>query len=258
VRSVSPLGITLHACSLGPHPRDFSCAEVPVVKVRINPLASLRRGRVVVDALLSDPTALVAQTKDFSWLGIPAPSDTAPKRSSDEEGIDYRTRTRRLAREQGGEQWNAQRDAAARHAAQTGYLVPSSQSQTSPSPDEILLQDDDRPVGAGKSSPPLCADEMHRKDRHMDPGIGSSSKHADLEKTFGVKSRIMPGLNFWSRMIPNPAKRRHRRKAHSKVLSDVDSSSQERILRRSAEAAVAYFRNIDSGNSSPGPSVRCG
>jgi hypothetical protein len=89
----------------------------------------------------------------------------------------------------------------------------------------------------------------------MDPGIGSSSKHADLEKTFGVKSRIMPGLNFWSRMIPNPAKRRHRRKAHSKVLSDVDSSSQERILRRSAEAAVAYFRNIDSGNldsSSPG------
>ncbi|KAM0871926.1 hypothetical protein ACQ4PT_039062 [Festuca glaucescens] len=255
VRSVSPLGITLHTCSVGPHADEFSCAEVPVVKIRIRPFASLRRGRVVVDALLSDPTALVAQKKDFSWLGIPAPSEGAtPKRNSEEEGIDYRTKTRRLAREEGGEQWIAQRDTAAREAAERGYIVPSGQPQTSRSPDEMLLQDD-RPVGTGKSSPPLCADEMHRKDRHMDPGIDSSSKHADLEKTFGVKSRI-PGLNFWSRMIPNPTKRRHRRKAHSKVLSDIDNSSQERILRRSAQAAAAYFQNIDSGNlgnSSPGP-----
>jgi hypothetical protein len=86
----------------------------------------------------------------------------------------------------------------------------------------------------------------------MDPGIDSSSKHADLEKSFGVKSRI-PGINFWSRMIPNPTKRRQRRKAHSKLVSDIDNSSQERILRRSAQAAVAYFQNTDSGNSSPDP-----
>uniref|UniRef100_A0ACD5VV42 Uncharacterized protein n=1 Tax=Avena sativa TaxID=4498 RepID=A0ACD5VV42_AVESA len=254
VRSVSPLGITLHTCSVGPHADEFSCGEVPVMKIRIRPFASLRRGRVVVDALLSDPTALVAQKKDFSWLGIPTPTEAAPKRSSEEEGIDYRTKTRRLAREEGGEQWNAQRDRAAREAAERGYIVPSGRS-TSRLAGE-MLDDDDGPVGGtGKSSPPLCADEMHRKDRHMDPGIDSSSKHADLEKAFGVKSRI-PGLNFWSRMIPNPAKRRHRRKAHSKVISDIDNSSQERILRRSAQAAVAYFRNTDCGkldNSSPGP-----
>lgn len=225
------------------------------MKIRIRPFASLRRGRVVVDALLSDPTALVSQSKDFSWLGIPAPSEGAPKRNSEEEGIDYRTKTRRLSREEGGEQWNAQRDRAAREAAEMGYIVPSGRS-TSQRPADEMLEDDDGPVGTGKSSPPLCADEMHRKDRHMDPGIDSSSKHADLEKSFGVKSRI-PGLSFWSRMIPNPTKqRRHRRKAHSKVVSDIDNSSHERILRRSARAAVAYFQNIDSGNldhSSPGP-----
>ena len=224
------------------------------MKIRISPFASLRRGRVDVDALLSDPTALVAQTKDFSWLGIPAPSEATTKRNSKEEGIDYRTKTRRLAREVAGEQWDVERDRAARQAAERGYVVPSGRS-TSRLAGEMLLEDDDGPVGTGKSSPPLCADEMHRKDRHMDPAIDSSSKHADLEKSFGVKSRI-PGLSFWSRMIPNPTKRRYRRKAHSKVVTDIDNSSQERILRRSAQAAVAYFQNIDSGNldnSSPGP-----
>ncbi|VAH58089.1 unnamed protein product [Triticum turgidum subsp. durum] len=253
-RSVSPLGITLHTCSVGPRADEFSCAEVPVMKIRVRPFASLRRGRVVVEALLSDPTALVAQRKDFSWLGIPAPSEEGkPKRNSAEEGIDYRTKTRRLAREKAGGQWDEERDKAARESAQRGYIVPSGQS-TSRSVDEML--EDDGPVGNGKSSsPPLCADEMHRNDRHMDPGIiDSSSKHADLEKSFGVKSRI-PGINFWSRMIPNPTKRRYRRKGHSKVVSGIDNSSQERILRRSAQAAVAYFENMDGGNpdnSSPG------
>ncbi|XP_062194622.1 protein SUBSTANDARD STARCH GRAIN 4, chloroplastic-like isoform X1 [Phragmites australis] len=252
VRSVSPLGITLQTCSIGPHAEEFSCAEVPVMKIRVRPFASLRRGRVVVDAVLSEPTALVAQKKDFSWLGIPAPSEGTLKRHSGEEGIDYRTKTRRLAREKAAKQWNEERDKAAREAAERGYTIPCGQS-VSPSTDQMLEVDGSTEIG--KSSPPLCADEMHKKDHHMATGIDSGSKHADLEKSFGVKSRI-PGINLWSRMISSPRKLRYRRKAHGKVVSDIDNSSQQRILRRSADAAVACFQskigrsNLD--DSSPG------
>ncbi|KAG8053184.1 hypothetical protein GUJ93_ZPchr0001g29271 [Zizania palustris] len=249
VRGVSPLGITLQTCSIGPHREEFSCAEVPVMKIRIRPFASLRRGRVVVDAVLSEPSALVAQKKDFSWLGIPTPSEGSLKRHSGEEGIDNRTKTRRLSREKGAEQWNKERDKAAKEAAERGYIVPSGQ-WISFSADEMMEGN-----GPIDGSPPLCADEMHKKDHHIDTGIESGSKHADLEKSFGVKSRI-PGISFWSRMIPNPSRRRYRRKARSKLISDIDNSSQQRILRRSAYAAVTYFQSKGSDNlddSSPGP-----
>ncbi|RLN25470.1 uncharacterized protein C2845_PM07G36590 [Panicum miliaceum] len=252
VRSISPLGITLQTCSIGPHAEEFSCAEVPVMKIRVRPFASLRRGKVVVDAVLSEPSALVAQKKDFSWLGIPGPSEGTVKRHSGEEGIDYRTKTRRLAREKAAEQWNEERDKAAREAAEKGYIIPSGQF-VSPSTDEML--EVDGPTATGKSSPPLCADEMHKKDHHLATGIDSGSKHADLEKSFGVKSRI-PGINLWSRMISRPSRLRYRRKAHSRVVPDADNSSQQRILRRSADAAVAYFQSTGCSNiddSSPGP-----
>ncbi|TVU21519.1 hypothetical protein EJB05_31159, partial [Eragrostis curvula] len=244
VRSVSPLGITLQTCSIGPHKEEFSCAEVPVMKIRVRPFASLRRGKVVIDAVLSEPSVLVAQTKDFSWLGIPGPSEDTLKRHSGEEGIDYRTKTRRLAREKAADEWYDERDKAAWEAAERGYFLRTGQS-VSPSTDES--PEDDGPTETGKSSPPLCADEMHKKDHHVATGIDSGSKHSDLEKSFGVKSRI-PGINLWSRMISSPSKRRYRRKVHSKVASDMDSSSQQRILRRSADAAVAYFRSKGRSN----------
>ncbi|XP_039846262.1 protein SUBSTANDARD STARCH GRAIN 4, chloroplastic [Panicum virgatum] len=252
VRSISPLGITLQTCSIGPHAEEFSCAEVPVMKIRVRPFASLRRGKVVVDAVLSEPYALVAQKKDFSWLGLPGPSEGTVKRHSGEEGIDYRTKTRRLAREKAADQWNDERDKVAREAAEKGYIIPSGQF-VSPSTDEML--EVDGPTETGKSSPPLCADEMHKKDHHLATGIDSGSKHADLEKSFGVKSRI-PGINLWSRMISSPSRLRYRRKAHSRVVPDADNSSQQRILRRSADAAVAYFQSTGCSNiddSSPGP-----
>uniref|UniRef100_A0A804MYZ7 Translocation and assembly module TamB C-terminal domain-containing protein n=1 Tax=Zea mays TaxID=4577 RepID=A0A804MYZ7_MAIZE len=252
VRSISPIGITLQTCSIGPHEEEFSCAEVPVMKIRVRPFASLRRGRVVVDAVLSEPSALVAQKKDFSWLGIPAPSEGTVKRHSGEEGIDYRTKTRRLAREKAAEQWNEERDKAAREAAEKGYTIPSGQSVPLSS-NEIL--EADGPTEIGKSSPPLCADQMHKNDHHLATGIDSGSKHADLEKSFGFKSPI-PGINLWSRVISSPSRLRYMRKAPSKVIPDVDNSSQQRILRRSADAAVSYFQNtghINIDDSSPGP-----
>ncbi|XP_066317019.1 protein SUBSTANDARD STARCH GRAIN 4, chloroplastic-like isoform X2 [Miscanthus floridulus] len=252
VRSVSPLGITLQTCSIGPHAEEFSCAEVPVMKIRVRPFASIRRGRVVVDAVLSEPSALVAQKKDFSWLGIPPPSEGTVKRPYGEEGIDYRTKTRRLAREKAAEQWNEERDQAAREAAEKGYTIPSGQSVSLPT-NEILEVDATTEIG--KSSPPVCADEMHKKDHHLATGSDSGSKHADLEKSFGFKSRI-PGINLWSRVISSSSRLRYRRKALSKVIPDVDNSSQQRILRRSADAAVAYFQNkgrINIDDSSPEP-----
>ncbi|CAO2199264.1 unnamed protein product [Urochloa humidicola] len=251
VRSISPLGITLQTCSIGPHAEEFSCAEVPVMKIRVRPFASLRKGRVVVDAVLSEPSALVAQKKDFSWLGIPPPSEGTVKRHSGEEGIDYRTKTRMLAREKAAEQWNEERDKAAREAAEKGYTIPSGQF-VSTSADEMLKVDGSNEIG--KSSPPLCANEMHKKDHHLATGIDSSSKHADLEKSFGVKSRI-PGINLWSRMISSPSRLRYRRKAQSKVVLDADNSSQKRILKSSADAAVAYFQSTGCSNiddSAPG------
>lgn len=222
------------------------------MKIRVRPFASLRRGRVVVDAVLSEPSALVAQKKDFSWLGIPAPSEGTVKRHSGEEGIDYRTKTRRLAREKAAEQWNEERDKAAREAAEKGYTIPSGQSVPLSS-NEIL--EADGPTEIGKSSPPLCADQMHKNDHHLATGIDSGSKHADLEKSFGFKSPI-PGINLWSRVISSPSRLRYMRKAPSKVIPDVDNSSQQRILRRSADAAVSYFQNtghINIDDSSPGP-----
>ncbi|KAK3160530.1 hypothetical protein QOZ80_1BG0060740 [Eleusine coracana subsp. coracana] len=248
VRSVSPLGITLQTCSIGPHREEFSCAEVPVMKIRVRPFASLRRGKVVVDAVLTEPSVLVAQKKDFSWLGIPGPSEDTLKRHSGEEGIDYRTKTRRLAREKAAEQWYEERDKAASEAAERGYILHSVSFSTNETPEV------DGPTEIGKSSPPLCTDEMHKKDHHLATGIDSGSKHSDLEKSFGVKSRI-PGINLWTRVTSSPSRRRYRRKVHSKVASDIDNSSQQRSLKRSADAAVAYFRSIGRSNlsdSSPG------
>jgi hypothetical protein len=60
VRSVSPIGVTLQTFSIGPHREEFSCTEVPVMKIRARPFTSLRRGKVVIDAVLSEPSVLVS------------------------------------------------------------------------------------------------------------------------------------------------------------------------------------------------------
>jgi hypothetical protein len=221
------------------------------MKIRVRPFASLRRGKVVIDAVLSKPSSLVAQKKDFSWLGIPGPSEESMKRHSGEEGIDYRTKMRRLAREKASEQWYEERDKDAWEAAERGYTLRTDQS-VSLSTDEMPKVDG--PTEIGKSSPPPCADEMHKKDHHLATGIDYGLKHSDMEKSFDVKSRI-PEINLWTRLISSPSRRRYRRKVHSKVASHIENSSQQRILRRSADAAVAYFRSIGCSNlddSSPG------
>lgn len=65
VRSISPLGITLEACSIGPHHEDFSCSEVPRVKLHVRPFSSLQRGKFVINAVLYRPSVLIVQKEDF-------------------------------------------------------------------------------------------------------------------------------------------------------------------------------------------------
>ena len=78
VRRISPLSITLESCSIGPHKEEFSCAQVQTLKLRFHPFSSLRRGKIVVDAVLSNPTLLVAQKRNYTWLGIPFTDGICP------------------------------------------------------------------------------------------------------------------------------------------------------------------------------------
>lgn len=250
VKSVSPLGITLHSCSIGPHREEFSCGEVPTMKLRIRPFASLRRGKVVIDAVLSRPSVLVAQKEDYSWLGIPSPSERGmQRRHSTEEGIDYRTKAKREAREQAASRWAMERVKAAKEAAEMGYIAHQH------NPESVLKEDlkdgSKHSTDTGRSGLFYCMDEkIHLRDHHcMDTGIGYGSKHADLEKSFGVK---IPGqgLKFWSGTIPIVFRRKFKRNAHRKVLLESGYTAEQRNLVRSAAAAVAYFRTLEvAGNS---------
>lgn len=250
VKSVSPLGITLHSCSIGPHREEFSCGEVPAMKLRIRPLASLRRGKVVIDAVLSQPSVLVAQKEDYSWLGIPSSSENSTHRHhSTEEGIDYRTKARREAREKAASVWAMERFRAAKEAAEMGYIA----HQHNP---KSVLKDDMKDgskhsTDTGKSGVFYCRDEkMHLRDHHcVDTGSGYGSKHADLEKSFGVKNPGR-GLKFWSGSIRNIFRRKFKRDTHRKVLLESGYTAKQRILSRSAAAAVAYFRTLEVKGSS--------
>jgi hypothetical protein len=248
VRRISPLSITLESCSIGPHKEEFTCGEVPTVKLRVLPFASLRRGKIVIDALLSHPSLFVVQKKDCSWLGIPSSEGSLQRHLSTEEGIDYRTKTRRIAREEAAARWERERDDAASEAAKMGYIV----SEKSPSASEVdaLKEDAIHSTELTDSKSFLCMDErMHWRDHHcMDTGVDYDMKHADLEKSFGIK---IPGsgLKFWSRVIKGPKKHKFKRKANGIDISASGVSAKRRILERSALAAAAYFQGLSHGKS---------
>ncbi|XP_060208186.1 protein TIC236, chloroplastic isoform X2 [Lycium barbarum] len=246
VRSISPLSITLESCSIGPHSEEFSCGELPTVKLRILPFSSLSRGKIVIDAVLSNPSILVVQKQNYTWLGLPFSEGSLLSRLSDEEGIDLRTKIRRIAREEAGTRWARERDVAAREAAERGYVLPEGNS---------FLLDDDFSKNAASSLARIvtsesffCMDEkLHWRDQHhMDLGGEYDLKHADLEKTFGAKVSSS-GSKFWSKMIPGALKQRFK-KANGRDLSAAGIAARRRILERSASAACLYFK----GNGNPG------
>ncbi|KAF6175242.1 hypothetical protein GIB67_030460 [Kingdonia uniflora] len=242
VRMVSPLSITLESCSIGPYHEEFSNGEVPRMKIRVKPFSSLRRGKIVVDAVLLRPNVLVVQKEDFSWLGIPSPSDGAFLRhSSTEEGIDYRTKSRRMAREEAAFSWTKERDEEARTAAEKGYIVPQQSSISSSHVDLVSLDS------------LFCIDDkMHWKDHHcMDTSGEHNVKHINVEKSKSSDTKIVDSrVKLWTRMIPGSAKHGFKRKDYEKDNSAANYSAKRRNLERSAKAVLAYFQGRKYGDPS--------
>ncbi|KAK4277119.1 hypothetical protein QN277_015167 [Acacia crassicarpa] len=239
VRRISPFSITLESCSFGPHKEEFSCGEAPTVKLRLHPFASLRRGEFVIDAVLLRPSVLVVQKKDYTWLGIPSSEGGMQRHFSTEEGIDHRTKIRSLAREEAAARSAKERDEAARKAAEMGYIV----SERTPASSEGNALEDIATQSAESinSKSFYCLNEW-KHDRHFwDSGIDYDVKHADLEKSFGVK---FPGsgLQVWSRDM----QRRRKPKFKSKVNGGGSSASvvamKAKILEHSSIAAHTYFQ----------------
>ncbi|KAK9073158.1 hypothetical protein SSX86_007482 [Deinandra increscens subsp. villosa] len=226
VRSISPLGITLESCSIGPHKEEFSCGEVPTLKLRVQPFSSLRRGRIVIDAVLCNPTLLVAQKRNYSWLGIPfSDGGILRKHLSTEEGIDNRTKTRRLAREETAARMDRERDDEALEAAKTGYIISSNE-----------IQGEDGRAGGVRKNAFLMDEKLRWQDHHcMDAGVEYDMKHADLEKSFGVNIPIA-GVKFWS---PGGSLNGKRKKVVNGIV--VGIAAKKRILAHSASAALAFF-----------------
>ncbi|KAI5082263.1 hypothetical protein GOP47_0002006 [Adiantum capillus-veneris] len=248
VHSVSPLGLTLESCSLGPHEKEFSCGELPLVEIRMRPFTSIQRRQIVLDAVLLQPNLLVCQKKDWSWLGIPTPTEKSFHRKNDEEGLDGRTKARRLFREQMGLRLAKERDAAARKAAETGYVLCSDVHF-----EEFLAKarpHDETGNGVEKFSPDLNMGEgVHQ-------GIGESWPHA-------VHNGDIVYESFQEEITSN------NRKVLSKSLTDCKSwvdkhlvspvplfkhwssksttrkaEGQQRNLEASAAAARAYFEQL--------------
>ncbi|TYH65503.1 hypothetical protein ES332_D06G060400v1 [Gossypium tomentosum] len=247
VRSVSPLSITLEACSIGPHTEEFSCGEVPSMKIHVQPFASLRRGKIVIDAVLSHPSLLIAQKKDNTWLGLPFSEDVLQRHLSTEEGIDYRTKSRRIAREESATRWARERDDDAKKAAEMGYSVPEGISDRSED-DTVKEIGSSAEITSSKSFSCLD-DKMHQRDHHcVDTNVDYETKHAELEKSFGVK---IPGsgLTLWPKVIKGSKGNKFKKKFNGRDTSSAGVAAKRRILERSASAAVAYFHRISLEDS---------
>ncbi|KAK7311846.1 hypothetical protein RJT34_10254 [Clitoria ternatea] len=243
---ISPLSVTFESCSFGPRKEEFSCGEAPTVKVRLHPFESMRRGKFVFDAVLSHPCVLVVQKKDYSWLGIPLSSERdIPRRLSTEEGIDHRTRTRRLAREEAAVWQERKRNDTAREAAEMGYFVSEKNCGSSKGGDG-LKEIGTHSVGEANSNSFFCKNEGKHGHRCVDTGVDYDMKHADLEKPFGVKS-AGKRLKFWSRIVKGHSKHKLKRRAKRSDISASGVAIKRRVLDRSAFAANAYFRNQSNG-----------
>ncbi|CAI0414810.1 unnamed protein product [Linum tenue] len=243
VRGVSPLSITLESCSIGPHSTEFSCGEVPTMKLRLRPFASLSRGKIVIDAVLSHPTLLVVQKKDYTWLGIPSTEGGLERHLSTEEGIDYRTKARRFAREELAAQWARERDNNAKEAAEKGYLVLEHDSTRA---ENGVINHDPTPLSDTTSPESFsCVDDkMHWRDHHCaDTSVDYDVKHADLEKSFGRSS----SLELWNRVINGPRRKFKKRKSNGIDSTVAGISAKRKILERSASATIAYFQGLSNG-----------
>ncbi|XP_020578997.1 uncharacterized protein LOC110023769 isoform X2 [Phalaenopsis equestris] len=249
VLSVSPLGFTVETSSIGPHQEEFSCGEASTMKIRVCPFASLRKGRIVINTFLSHPNILVSQKEDFSFLGIPSPSESGlHRRRSSEEGMDYRTKTRRLARAESISRRSKERVKAAKEAAEKGYIVPQRSS-------DCLINGKSEDDSSHSRLPVLsglfnCMDDnIYCKDNHSRSVWAEyDSKHADLEKSFGVRS-TRHGEKFWSKTMLDFMRHRLTGITWKRVSPVPGITVKQRNLQRSAAAARAYLHGLSHGKS---------
>lgn len=262
VQSVSPLGLTLESCSLGPHDEEFSCGELPLVEIRVRPFASIQRRQIVLDAVLIQPNLLICQKKDWSWLGIPSPNDRSFHRNSLEEGLDARTKARRLSREQMGLRLARARDEAARRSANSGYVVQGEQL-----PEQTFV----KPTRLGDAG--FESEERDNIVSELFPD--TSSKHAtqqktrDLERSWSeaVKGGEDEHKSFQEEVSPSAKLALSRSLTDCKTWVDIHLlkpvplfkhwsvkttasrvEGQRRNLNASAAAARAYFERFDRAN----------
>jgi hypothetical protein len=195
------------------------------------------RGKVVVDAVLSNPSVLIVQKKDYSWLGIPNTEGGIKRNLPTEEGIDHRTRIRRLAREEAAVRSVGERDDAAREAAEMGYFVSES------SQGDDLQETRVHSRGTTDSNSFFCMNEGKHSHHCVDKGVDYEMKHGDLEKPFRVKFPGSSGLKFWSRLIKRHWKHTFKRKSKRSDISASGVAIKRRILENSASAARSYFHS---------------
>ncbi|KAL3692761.1 hypothetical protein R1sor_006412 [Riccia sorocarpa] len=264
IQSLSPLGLTLGPCSIGTHDEEFSCGEIPGVEIRVLPLASLRRGQLVVDAVLAQPHILVAQKEDWTWLGIPLISDEKKKlRESSEPNVDSRTRIRRLSREQQGEKLGLSRIQAAREAAVRGYKL-----------GRVGGEGENKKNSSGKLTTAqkwVSGQQFEVEDSEDEERVETNSQY--LSEVDGIKagqqveerlseSQELNSLNEWRNSIIGakvwidtnmlkPVKRQVLRRWTRQGIKPITKiASQKKNLERSASAARASFERVDRINSS--------
>lgn len=271
VHRISPLGFALESCSLGPHSEEFSCGELPNVKVRIRPWASLQRGQVVVDAVLLQPHVLIAQKEDWSWLGIPTPLEKpVVKHKSNEEGIDPRTKARRLAREQAAIRWAEERNEAARKWAQKGYNFVGVEETRSPGKVDAVHTEDmvncdymncfkeEITIESCFGGKPGRQEHLHHK---CTEGVCSKSamersefdrafEHSTLNRSFSLRSPV-PVVRTWLKEnMVKPIRHRFKRSIQKSAPLSQKVTMQRRNLDRSAAAARKYFDEMDKKQNS--------
>ncbi|KAJ1414076.1 hypothetical protein SESBI_19156 [Sesbania bispinosa] len=147
--------------------RDLVFGKAPTVKLRLRPFASLSRGKLVIDAVLSHPSVLVVQKKDYTWLGIPFSEGGREKHFSTEEGIDHRTRNQETcARGRHCCGWERERDDGAREAAEVGYFVPERSCGVSQG--DGLKEIETRSTELTENTPFFCINGGKHDHRFMD------------------------------------------------------------------------------------------
>eukprot|EP00850_Spirogloea_muscicola_P014510 SM000105S13855 [mRNA] locus=s105:52652:63657:- [translate_table: standard] len=256
VISLAPWHVKLGHTTVGPHEEEFSCGEVPQVEAKVRLLKSLQRRQLVVDAVLTRPQVLVAQQKDWTWLGIPSQTETSGKKYSTEPGLDKRTKRRRQAREQQFAGLGSKRDAEARRGAQLRYRG---------SEYEHKEQNDSKPRSEAESA----QGKSEQDDAKGQPGSSASSPYEEeaavMDAVQGDTRNEQAGwwspIKFVSELISmvlvQPVAGVLGSLSTTLNVDDNETSShdmRERVLDTSAAAALRYFdKRVVGASSADGP-----